>query len=95
MGWGTRGTTQGYPKLSSLEKQNFSTRILDFEIFDMSDFGNVPGYLGVGIWAECRKFDRIFSRESHFGLFEICGFGVHFGGVGWAGMGWVGWAGWI
>ena len=33
----------------------------------------------------------ILGFRPDFGLSEICGFGVHFGGVGWAGMGWVGW----
>ena len=45
----------------------------------------------------CLRLPKMFSVGSilgfrpDFGLSEICGFGVHFGGVGWAGMGWVGW----
>ena len=32
----------------------------------------------------------ILGFQPDFGLSEIYGFWVHFGGVGWAGMGWVG-----
>ena len=71
MGWGITGTIQGYAILSFLEKQNFLTRMLDFRIFNMPDFGHVPGYVGVGIWAESRNFDRIFSSESHFQLIWV------------------------
>ena len=42
--------------------------MLDFGFFDMSDFGHVPGELGVGIWAGRRNFDGIFSNEGHFRL---------------------------
>ena len=42
--------------------------MLDLRIFDMSDFGHVPGWLGVGIRAESRNNDGIFSSESHLWL---------------------------